>query len=109
MGSDSHCNEMMKIKGSKNKIVCEGNLIFDNAEAVKEGLLSKLEKLTPGKPVSIELSKVDEVDSSGLQLLLAFFKTLETQKMQYNVVSISDEMLEVLKLSGLTKFFRLEV
>ncbi|MCP5047633.1 MAG: STAS domain-containing protein [bacterium] len=100
---------MMKIKGSKNKIVCEGSLIFDNANDVKESLLLKLEKLNVSKPVSIDLSQVEEIDSSGLQLLLSFFKTMDDRSMQYKVVSVNDEMIEILNLSGLSKFFRLEV
>ena len=99
----------MKIKGSKNKIVCEGNLIFDTAEAVKEALLVKLEKLKTGIPVTIELAQVEEIDSSGLQLILSFFKTLEERKMNYKVVSISREFHDILDLSGLNKYFRLEV
>lgn len=102
-------NNMMKVKGSKNKVICEGNFVFDNADAVKESLLSRLEKLDSGKPVVIELEHVEEVDSSGLQLLLAFFKSLEARKLQYKVVNIADEMMEILELSGLVKFFRLEV
>jgi anti-anti-sigma factor len=99
----------MKIKGSKNKIICEGNFIFDNADSVKEALLARLEKISPGKPVTIELEHVEEVDSSGLQLLLSLFKTLESRKLQYKVTNVADEMMEVLELSGLSKFFRLEV
>jgi anti-anti-sigma factor len=99
----------MKIKGTKNKIVCEGNLIFDNAELVKEALLDKLAKINTDKPVTFDLSKVEEVDSSGLQLLLSFFRTLENREIAFKVTDISDQMLEVLTLSGLNKYFRLEV
>jgi anti-anti-sigma factor len=99
----------MKIKGSKNNIVCEGNFIFDNAEALKEALIEKLEKLDDSKTVTFDLSHLEEVDSSGIQLLLSFFKTLEERRIQYKVTQISEELLEVLDLSGLSKFFRLEV
>jgi anti-anti-sigma factor len=99
----------MKIKGSKNKIVCEGNLIFDNAEEVKDALLEKLEKINFSKPVSIDLSNIYEVDSSGLQLLLAFFRTLDNKETTFKVVGISDQMMDMLTLSGLNKYFRLEV
>jgi len=99
----------MKIKGTKNKIVCEGDFIFDNAESVKAGLLGKLEKIQEGKPVVFDLSHLEEIDSSGLQLLLSLFKTLEKRKIQYKVNAINDNLLEILNLSGLDKFFRLEV
>ncbi len=99
----------MKIKGAKNKVVCEGNFIFDNAESVKESLLAKLAKIDPAKPVLIQLQHVEEIDSSCLQLLLSFFKTLEERKIDFKVINISDEMMEILNLSGLNKYFRLEV
>lgn len=99
----------MNIKGTKNKIVCEGNFIFDNAEALKVALLEQLDKIKADKPVTIELAQVEEVDSSGLQILLSFFRTLENRKIQYHIVNVSDEMLEILNLSGLNKYFRLEV
>jgi len=99
----------MNIKGSKNNVVCEGSLIFDNADAVKVGLLKKLKTISKGSSVQLELVGVDEIDSSGLQLLLSFFKTLEVRGIPYKVVSISDEILEILNLSGLSKYFRLEV
>lgn len=100
---------MMKIKSAKNKLTFEGSFIFDNAEDVKTALLGKLEKLKPGKPVVLDLSHVDEIDSSGLQLIVSFFKSLENTSIQYKVTAISDDMMEILEISGLGKFFNLEV
>ena len=99
----------MKIKGTKNKVAVEGNLIFDNAEKLKQLLLGRMEKITPGKPVILDLSGVQEVDSSGLQLLVAFFKSLQDRGIKCSVSSINKELLEILNLSGLAKYFRLEI
>ena len=96
----------MKIKGARNQIIVEGNLTFDNAEQVKEGLLEKLAKVKTDKEVMMDLSRVEAIDSTGIQLLIAFFKSLENRKIKYKVKSIGDEMLETLELSGLNKFFR---
>lgn len=99
----------MKIKGTKNKITVEGNLIFDNSEELKEKLLERIDHITPHKPVIVDLSRVEEIDSSGLQILLSFFKTLQNLSVKFNVTNINKEMLDILNLSGLTKYFRLEV
>jgi anti-sigma B factor antagonist len=99
----------MKIKGAKNKITVEGNLILDDAGELKEKLLERMDKITPGKPLVLDLSKVEEVDSSGLQLLVSFFKTLQNRGVKFNVARINKQMLEILNLSGLSKYFRLEV
>jgi len=98
----------MNIKGTKNKILIEGNLIIDHVEDAKKELLKKLENITPGKPVVLDLSRVEEIDSSGLQLLVAFFKSLQNKGINFNVTSINKDMLEVLNISGLAKYFRLE-
>ena len=99
----------MKIKGAKNEVAVEGNLIFDNAEELKRLLLERVEKIIPGNPVILDLSGVQEVDSSGLQLLVAFFKSLQNRGSKFSVNSINKEMLEILNLSGLAKYFRLEI
>lgn len=99
----------MNIKGTKNKVSIEGNLIIDHAEKVKEELMKRLDNITPGKPLILDLSRVEEVDSSGLQLLVAFFKSLQNRGITFSVTAIHKDMLEVLNLSGLAKYFRLEI
>ena len=97
----------MKIKGTKKRVAVEGDLIFDNAEKLKQLLLERVEKITPATPVILDLSGVQDVDSSGLQLLVAFFKTLQNRGIKSSVNNIPKEMLEILNLSGLDKSFRL--
>jgi anti-anti-sigma factor len=98
----------MKIKGTKNKIIVEGNLIFDDADELKEKLLERMDHINPHQPVIMDLSSVNEVDSSGIQLLLSFFKTLQNKGVKFYVDNINKEMLEILNLSGLAKYFRLQ-
>lgn len=97
----------MKVKAAKNKLSVEGSLIFDNSERLKDELLAKLEKLKPEKPVKLDFSQIQEIDSSGIQLLISLFKTLESRKLRYKLESISDEMAEILEMSGLNKYFTL--
>jgi len=100
---------MINIKYAKNKITFEGNLIFENAQEVKKLLLEKLDMIAAKKPLTVELSGVVEIDSSGIQLLISFFKSLEGRQIGYKIMGISDEMEDVLTISGLTKYFKLEV
>jgi anti-anti-sigma factor len=99
----------MKIGGSKNNVIVEGNLIFDNAQQVKEALLAKLEKVKDNKEVTIDLSGVTEVDTSGIQLLIAFFKSLQKHKIDFKIEGITAEVSEILGLSGLSKYFKYEI
>ena len=81
----------MKVKSAKNKISPEGDLIFENAEKGKEVFLSALDKIDSSKAVIIDLSKVDEIDSSGFQLLLAFIRTLQNRDIEFNIRKIRAE------------------
>jgi anti-anti-sigma factor len=98
----------MKVKSAKNKISPEGDLIFENAEKGKEVFLSALDKIDSSKAVIIDLSKVDEIDSSGFQLLLAFIRTLQNRDIEFNIRKIRAEVFELVKLTGLNKFFRIQ-
>ncbi len=98
----------MKIKGSKNNIIVEGELIFDNAQQVKDALLARLEKITQEKEVNIDLSGLTDIDSSGIQLLIALIKSMQRDKIKYKIIGANTETKEILDLSGLNKFLKLE-
>ncbi len=98
----------MKIKRAKNKLVFDGDLIFENAEQVKDLLLKEMDQLGTAKTVNIDLSKVREIDSSGFQLLLAFIKTLENRDIAFKIKKVSQEIFDLVKIAGLNKFLKIQ-
>jgi len=98
----------MKVKSAKNKISPDGDLIFENAEKGKKLFLDALDKIDGSKAVTIDLSKVYEIDSSGFQLLLAFIHTLENRDIEYKVKKIRSEVFKLVKMAGLNKYFRIQ-
>ena len=98
----------MKIKTTKNKISLEGNLIVENAGKGKEQLLYALDKIRSGKTVTIDLGKVNEVDSSGFQLLLALIRSLENRDTDFKIKKVRKMVFDVIQLAGFNKFFKIE-
>jgi anti-anti-sigma factor len=98
----------MKIKTTKNKISLEGDMIIENAEKGKEQLLAALDKIHTGKTVTIDLGKVNELDSSGFQLLLALIRSLENRDIQFKLKRVRKVVFDVIELAGLNKFFKIE-
>lgn len=98
----------MKIKTTKNKISLEGDLIFETAEKEKEQLLAALDKIHSGKTVTIDLGKVNEIDSSGFQLLLALIRSLENRDTEFKIKKVRKVVFDVIELAGLNKFFKIE-
>jgi len=97
----------MNIKRTKNAIEVAGDIIFENVADGHKRLQKDLESLDYKKPVRLDLSGVNEVDSSGIQLLLAFFLEIRKKEAKLEVVSISDSLLETIELAGLKRQFSL--
>ncbi|MDQ1354103.1 MAG: hypothetical protein QG657_4412 [Acidobacteriota bacterium] len=98
----------MNVKAVKNKISLDGDLILENAEQGKKLLLTVLEKIDSGKTVSLNLEKVNEIDSSGLQLLLSFFRTLQERDIDCELKKVRKTIADPVILSGLNKFLSIK-
>lgn len=80
----------------------EGELSIYTAAEQKQQLM---QVLTEAKATELDLSKVDVLDSSGLQLLiLARQESLRRQK-PFSIVARSAAVTEVLELCNLSGFF----
>ena len=66
-----------------------------------------MESLDFKEPVRLDLSQVNDVDSSGLQLLLAFFLEVRKRGGRLELVSVSDTLIETIGLAGLKRQFSL--
>ncbi|MCP5107979.1 MAG: STAS domain-containing protein [bacterium] len=98
----------MKVKATKNKISLDGEMIFENAETGKELLLAVLDKIDSSKAVTIDFSKVREIDTSGFQLLLAFIHTLASRDISFKIKKVRSEVFDLVNLAGMNKFLKIE-
>lgn len=95
----------MNIKRTKNAIEVSGDIIFEHVSDGHKRLSKDLESLDYKKVIRLDLSQVKEVDSSGLQLLLALFSEFRKKEAKLEVVSISDSLIETIELAGLKRQF----
>ena len=72
---------------------------------MKDKLAATLE---PGKPVNIDASAVDSVDTAALQLLVAFARHAEAQASALNWVKTSDVFIDSARLLDLDQHLGLE-
>jgi len=82
------------------KVVGELN-IFGAAEAY--GFLTRV--LSEQRDLRVNLAQVSEVDSSGVQLLLAAKRAAEKHGHSFELVAHSEAMLEVMELLQLSHVF----
>jgi anti-sigma B factor antagonist len=94
---------MTRAKSSKAKrgavrLSLEAELTINRAAALKQTLLAALE--TPGA-LELDLSKVTELDSAGVQLLLLAQRTAAANDVELRYVDHSPAVTQVLELLGL--------
>jgi len=84
-----------------------GHCLADDADQVRQDLLDIEGEVADNAKVELDLYGLEEIDSAGLQLLIAFVKTLKKRKVTATLVRVEPQLLSLLKLSGLTKFFKI--
>lgn len=78
-------------------IAINGEMVISEIDILYTGIEELIEKAS--RNIVLDLSKVDEIDASGLQLLFALHKTIrETGTM--NIRAVSTRVKEILALSG---------
>ncbi|MEC8810565.1 MULTISPECIES: lipid asymmetry maintenance protein MlaB [unclassified Ketobacter] len=72
-------------------------------------LLEKLESyLNGGVSVAVDASQVERIDTSAMQVLLAWFKSMEKQHFQAQIINPSDPFLKAASMLGVSEFLRLK-
>jgi anti-anti-sigma factor len=97
----------MNIEFKENQmfVTLDGNMTIFNGETLKNDLVSVLCDNHNADCIVLDLSKVDEFDSSGLQLLLAFQTALAQEGKPLNITSVNPCIMGVLDLYDMTESF----
>jgi len=95
-------------KSDKDKFsVCiDGELTIYTVQEYKKSLL---EKFSADKALELDLNGVDEIDTSGLQLLAAIAKQLSENGSEMSISSLSDVAREALESSRLMAAMKCDV
>lgn len=74
------------------------------ANDFKEYLSSELEGATK---IILDCNTLEFIDSSGLSALVFFYKTGDKQGAQIKLINVTDKVLSILQMTGLTKIFEI--
>jgi anti-anti-sigma factor len=80
------------------RIDIEGELTIFTAAAVQERLL---ESFTAGTAIEVDLSKTSEIDSAGVQVMLAAKRAAAARELPLRFTSHSPAVLDILELCEL--------
>lgn len=84
------------------KLEIEGEMTIYRAHELKQVLISALDK---NSSVEINLSKVSEIDSAGVQLLILAKRHAQQHSLSLALIAHSPAVLDVFELFDLSAFF----
>jgi anti-anti-sigma factor len=58
------------------------------------------EKFDTSNNITIDMKNIDEIDLSGLQLLISLKKSCDKENKEFQLINIKDELLYSFELSG---------
>lgn len=87
------------------KLAIDEDMTIYAIDALKNGLS---EELGAYERFELNLSAVEEIDSSGIQLLLALRKELMQKKKELKITSVSGVVEKLMESYGIGKHFNME-
>jgi anti-sigma B factor antagonist len=84
-----------------------GRIDIDSSTAVRDALLALLNSRHPG-PVTIDLSAVTHIDSSGVATLIEALKVARAQKTEMRLQGLEDRLLRLFDITGILSLFNRE-
>ena len=89
----------MQIFKDKGAVVLKGKFVVSEIDTIHTQIETLLDELSPD--LVLNLSEVDEIDTSGMQLLIALKKSIEEKERgSLQIKSASASVREAMSLSG---------
>ncbi len=83
----------------KTSLCIDGELTIYSAQEYRKSIIAGF---SAHKTLDVDMTDVDEIDTSGLQLLLAMNKELVTNGSEMTLVSVSDVTKDAIQVSRLS-------
>ena len=84
-----------------------GRIDIDSSPAVRDALLALLNSRHPGT-VTIDLSALTHIDSSGIATLIEALKVARAQKTEMRLQGLEDRLLRLFDITGILSLFNRE-
>ena len=92
----------VRLDGGYAIVRLSGEIDLHNSPEARKLILGGLQD---GRPMLVDLSNVDYIDSSGVASLVEGFQLARQRRLDYGLVGVSPAVLNVLKLARLDQVF----
>lgn len=101
---------MIQFHEDGNKLTCipEEEIIASNVPTMRETLIAQLDSNTSWTNLTFDCSRVETLDSIGINLIVGLYKKAKVVGKEFKVVGCNESILKVLKLFRLDEQFTVE-
>jgi anti-sigma B factor antagonist len=85
-------------------VMLSGEIDLNNSPDARKVILNSLKKM---KPVMVDLSGVEYIDSSGVASLVEGFQYARSNNLEFGLIGVSEAAMSVLRLARLDQVFSL--
>lgn len=98
-------SEMVQVlnEGGACRIIPQGNVVASSVDGMRAEIRAALEPVSD--PVVFDLSKVQELDSLGISLVVGLFKSCQQKNLAFSVEGVSPNLMRVFSLFKLQGYF----
>jgi anti-anti-sigma factor len=75
--------------------------------SISEDYKNKLVEYLTDNPLIVDFGKLEFIDSSGLSAFVFFYKQAVSKNITVRFINISDKVMSILKMTGLTRVFEI--
>ncbi|MCB1157086.1 MAG: STAS domain-containing protein [Leptospiraceae bacterium] len=93
-------------KGNHKIIELSGNLDIYSASKIKKEINKKIDD-EEIESLILDMSKVTHMDSSGIAMLANLQKRMKSDDLSFALLSVTNDIMAVLRLSSLDSFFKI--
>ena len=90
---------MARKKSSDSTVILEDSIGIEQAESIKKQLT---DSITSNKTTLVDLAKVNDIDSSIIQLFFAANNEAQSQNKEFFIINIPDDIKKLLSILSLT-------
>lgn len=98
---------LIKENGPCLEIQPQEDMLLTNATTMQQAFSKALETFQ-GKQVKLDLTKINNVDSTGLKLIIGLFRTCQTNHQQFYIETSSSAIVKLMQLCGLNKMIEVK-
>lgn len=93
---------------SKPPLMIEGTLDISRCSDVHRQIISSFDESSPADPSHLDLSKLETIDTAGVQLLISLIMSENKNSTTVKLDGLNDELQHNINMLGLENFLHLD-